>query len=51
MSDSNKGALITGDGYGFVRIDALGTGCGPLRPMVGDHPIGGRPPLDLGAWE
>ena len=51
MSDSNKGALITGDSCGFARIDAPGAGRGPLGSMVGDHRMGGRPPLDSGARE
>ncbi len=51
MSHSNKGALIMGDGYGFRRIDALGARCGPLGSMVGDHRMGGRPPLDSEAHE
>ena len=48
MSDSNKGALITGDGYGFARIEALG---GPLGSMVGDHRIGRSPTARLGSAE
>ena len=50
MWDSNnRGALITGDGYGFARIDALGAGYRPLGSMVGDHRMDGGPPLDSGA--
>jgi hypothetical protein len=45
---SNQSALMTGDGYGFAGIEALG---GPLGSMVGDRRMGGRPPLDPGARE